>query len=303
MPKVFGYCRASTAGQNLTFEVQRKTITAAYEARWQETHEFAGFFEDSAVSGAKPFTERPEGLRVWAAASPGDIIVVSKLDRAFRKVLDFSKLLELCQMKSISLVFLDIGIDTSTALGRFVSQLICSVAELERHWISTRTKEALAAKVASGSAANQKGAAGWMRNKSGKWVPDEIERQIIAWVQTQVKRGVGWTTILKTLEDKNVRRWNGKKYQRKFLYYATFAESLGWPLSETEFTIRDMRRNRLIKQLGRCPTRAERLKAFMKTKQSTNEAHPQQHSEADQASPLSIALQNDDLYRDPEPKT
>lgn len=273
MPRVFGYCRASTAGQTLTFEAQRKAISAAYEARWKDDYEFAGFFEDAAVSGAKPFTDRPEGMRVWASAEPGDIIVVSKLDRAFRKVLDFSKLLEMCQLKNVSLVFLDIGMDTSTALGKFVAQLIASVAELERHWISQRTKEARAASIAAGNAANPRdGAAGWRKNNRGKWVPDEVEREIIRWSREQNQNGVGWREIIKALDAKRVRRWNGKKYQIRFLYYAQFAEGLGWPLDGTQ---------KVIVRQHRGTNKGLRARNFMKARAAAIAARHQSHPAAD----------------------
>jgi len=294
MPRVFGYCRASTAGQTLTFEAQRNAINAAYESRWKDDYEFAGFFEDAAVSGSRPFTDRPEGMRVWAAAMPGDIIVVSKLDRAFRKVLDFSKLLEMCQLKRVSLVFLDIGMDTSTALGKFVAQLICSVAELERHWISQRTKEARAAALATGQANARDGSAGWRKNNRGTWVPDEIEREIIRWARNQNQNGVSWRQIINELDAKRVRRWNGKKYSLKFLYYAQFAESMGWPRHEV--------RKKIIKANSET-SKHVRAQNFMKARKAAIEARHQSHPAAAPTCSESSALPSVDPPQTPDQET
>ena len=49
----------------------------------------SGIFEDKAVSGKTKLFDRAGGLQLYAALQPGDMVVWSKLDRAFRNTLDF----------------------------------------------------------------------------------------------------------------------------------------------------------------------------------------------------------------------
>ena len=140
----YGYCRASTGRQHLTFDVQKASITRYFQEKLEpEGWSFGGFFEDKATSGTKPLTEREQGRRLWVAAQTGDCVIWSKLDRAFRSVRDGATTLQLFKEKGVAIHSLDLALDTSTALGSFVMHLLVLLAELEREWISSRTRDAL----------------------------------------------------------------------------------------------------------------------------------------------------------------
>ena len=76
--------------------------------------------------------------------------MASKLDRVSRSVHDFSGLLSRAEQDGWRLVLLDIGVDTSTASGELVANMLAAAAQHERRLISQRTKDALAAKRAAG---------------------------------------------------------------------------------------------------------------------------------------------------------
>ena len=78
------------------------------------------------------------------------MLVVSKLDRLSRSLLDFAGLMALSQREGWSLVALDLGVDTSTPAGEFMAAVMASAAQWERRIISQRTRDALAAKRAQG---------------------------------------------------------------------------------------------------------------------------------------------------------
>jgi hypothetical protein len=78
------------------------------------------------------------------AAGRADGLVVAKLDRLTRSTVDFGLLLEWFKDASKTLVLLDLGVDTSTAGGELVANVIASVAQWERGVISERTRAALA---------------------------------------------------------------------------------------------------------------------------------------------------------------
>jgi len=227
-PKFYGYCRASTKGQEYTYEAQRKAITTHYLHNYRDKYEWGGWYEDRAVSGGKPFTERPAGMKLWTAIKPGDVVCFSKMDRAFRNVMDASKLLHLCNAQGIGLVFLDMALDTATPLGKFVAHLLASVAELERHWIGQRTREALAAR-GSRPTKNQP-PPGWKVLDDKTSLPDDTERQLIEWMVTQHDTYLwSWKTIAQYLTDKGVRRFNGTRYHQSWISYALRARADGYP--------------------------------------------------------------------------
>src|SRR5690348_11352951 len=95
---------------------------------------------------------RPSMERALAALRSGnaDTLIVAKLDRLSRSVLDFAGLVCEAQERGWNLVVLDLGLDLGTPQRRFTAHVLCAMAELERELIGQRTREALAAKRASG---------------------------------------------------------------------------------------------------------------------------------------------------------
>ena len=71
-------------------------------------------------------------------------------DRLTRSVADLAHLMSTAEEQGWALVILDLGVDTSTASGRMVANVIASVAQWEREVISERTKAALAVKRSEG---------------------------------------------------------------------------------------------------------------------------------------------------------
>jgi len=79
-----------------------------------------------------------------------DVLVVAKLDRLSRSLVDFAGLPVRAQEETWNLVALDLGVDLSTPAGEFLASVMASAAQWERRIIGTRTREALEAKRASG---------------------------------------------------------------------------------------------------------------------------------------------------------
>ena len=232
-PRFYGYTRASTIGQQYTYESQRKAIQAEYDSRFKETHDFGGWHEDKAVSGGKPFTERTEGLKLWVLAQPGDVICFSKMDRAFRNLGDLCLMMQMAEAKKVGLRFLDLQLDTGTALGKFVAHLLGSVAELERHWVSTRTKEAYAIRRDKGLPHGNRPPAGWKKNSAGQWDWDKPERAIVEWaIDQHDNKFVSWKKISDYLKSKGIRRSNGDGYHQQWLIYAQKAKEADYPMRD-----------------------------------------------------------------------
>ena len=99
------------------------------------------------VQSGKNMTKRPILLDCLAKLKSGEanVLIVAKLDRLSRSVIDLCSLLEQSEKEGWSLVLLDLGIDTTTPAGRVQAQVIAAFAEYERRLISQRTKEAMKA--------------------------------------------------------------------------------------------------------------------------------------------------------------
>ena len=147
--RVLGYLRVSTSEQadsGAGLDAQRMAITAEADRQGWAVE----FVTDAGLSGAT--LARPALTDALDRLDRGDAdaLVAAKLDRVSRSVADFAGLLDRAQRKGWRLVLLDTGVDTSTASGELVSNMLASAAQYERRLISQRTRDGLAAKRAQG---------------------------------------------------------------------------------------------------------------------------------------------------------
>lgn len=150
--RVVLYRRVSTEEQatsGLGLAAQDKTLAAEAERRgWTVVQSFV----DEGVSGSVAPKKRPALAQALELVASGDadVLMVAKLDRATRSVADLCSLLDGADRQGWDFVALDLGIDTSTPMGRAMAQMAGVFSELERKMIGQRTKDALAAKKAQG---------------------------------------------------------------------------------------------------------------------------------------------------------
>ena len=148
--RVLAYCRVSTAEQAASgsgLAAQEATIAAECARRgW----ELVDTVVDAGASAAS--LDRPGFCRLLERLATGeaDGLVVAKLDRASRSVVDLANLLAWCARADVAFTALDLGVDTTTPTGRLVANVMVSVAEWERSIIGQRTRDALAAIRADG---------------------------------------------------------------------------------------------------------------------------------------------------------
>jgi len=84
-----------------------------------------------------------------------DAVIVYKLDRLSRKVIDTLTLIETIEKAGVTFHSLNEKIDTGTAMGRFFLNITASLAQMERDLISERTKDALQMKISRNERAGQ----------------------------------------------------------------------------------------------------------------------------------------------------
>jgi DNA invertase Pin-like site-specific DNA recombinase len=144
MPKLYGYCRASTTEQEDTLTIQAEAIRREYDHRFAKDYEWGGNFVDRGVSGSKPLRQRLEGHRLSMALEAGDSVLFTKLDRGFRNVCDLATCLEVWGERKVRIILMDLNADSDTPVGRMLIQMLGAVAEFERARIRERIKEAAA---------------------------------------------------------------------------------------------------------------------------------------------------------------
>ena len=77
-------------------------------------------------------------------------LVVAKLDRLSRSMLDFTSVMAKAQKEGWALVALDCAVDTTTPAGEAMAHVLATFAQFERRLIGERTREALAVKKRQG---------------------------------------------------------------------------------------------------------------------------------------------------------
>jgi site-specific DNA recombinase len=102
-------------------------------------------YDDGGFSGAN--LERPALQRLLADIEAGlvDCVVLHKVDRLSRSLLDFARLMETFDKKRVAFVSVTQQLNSATSMGRLVLNVLLSFAQFEREIIAERTKDKIAA--------------------------------------------------------------------------------------------------------------------------------------------------------------
>ena len=149
--QVIGYCRVSTTEQGDSgagLDAQEAVIRAECAHRgW----DLVALHRE--VASGKTTAKRPmlaEALEALESKDGPRALVISKLDRLSRSVIDSVQLLERANGKKWDLVIIDMNVDTSTAMGKAWFGMAAVFAQMYRDQISENTRAGLAAKRAQG---------------------------------------------------------------------------------------------------------------------------------------------------------
>ncbi|MGN7157975.1 recombinase family protein [Dietzia cercidiphylli] len=142
-----GYGRVSTRDQHP--EAQLDALSAAGCEK---------IFVDHASGKLSRRPQLDRALEV--ACRPGDLLVVTKLDRLGRSLEHLMELAKELEAAGVGLVVLDQGIDTSTPVGRMFFHILGAIAEFEHALLSERTRDGLAAARARGRTGGRPAALG-----------------------------------------------------------------------------------------------------------------------------------------------
>jgi DNA invertase Pin-like site-specific DNA recombinase len=141
--QAIGYARVSTdkqAERGVSLEAQTEKIRAMALVHDAELTDIIVDGGESAKS-----LNRPGMQRLLALVDSGEVktVIVAKLDRLTRSVKDLCELLDRFERRGVALVSVAEALDTGSAAGRLVLNIMTAVSQWEREAIGERTRDAL----------------------------------------------------------------------------------------------------------------------------------------------------------------
>ena len=164
-----------------TLDAQRESgeayIASQKNEGWQCLPEH---YDDGGFSGGN--MDRPALERLLADIRAGkvDCVVVYKVDRLSRSLLDFAKIMEVFDQQHVAFVSVTQQFNTSTPMGRLVLNVLLSFAQFEREIIGERIRDKIAAQRRKGKWAGGTPVLGYdvagCRNREGSRRPNSLHR-------------------------------------------------------------------------------------------------------------------------------
>ena len=206
--KAIGYARVSTdkqADRGVSLEAQTEKIRAMTVVHSAELADIIVEAGESAKS-----LNRPGMQRLLALVDAGEVnaVIVAKLDRLTRSVKDLCELLERFERRGVALISVAESLDTSSAAGRLVLNIMTAVSQWEREAIGERTRDALSHKQTNGERVGNI-AFGYRLAPDGVHVEQEPAEQaaITAIAELRAKG----TSLRRIAIDLNRRGWRTRK--------------------------------------------------------------------------------------------
>ncbi len=134
---IIGYARTSTLEQQAGLEAQQKTLSeVGCEKIYSE--------QVSSVAHREALSEALSYCR------EGDVLIVTKLDRLARSVRHLGEIVDVITQRVVDLRVLDMSLDTSTATGKLMLNVLGSISQFEREMMLERQREGIAKAKAEG---------------------------------------------------------------------------------------------------------------------------------------------------------
>ena len=209
--KAIAYSRVSTEDQasfGVSISAQEERIlqyAGLYEIEIMEVIKDAGF---SAKNMKRPGMRRVLGMMEKKEI---EAVIVAKLDRLTRNIRDLADLVELANKKGIALISVGEHIDTGSAAGRMMVNMIGTISQWEREVIGERTAVALRFKRDSGKRYNREALYGF-RHSGGQLVPCLEEQGIIDKIVSMHKSGFSYCRTARELNDSGEATRSGGKW-------------------------------------------------------------------------------------------
>lgn len=195
--KVIGYTRVSVdlgAERGVGLAAQRSAILAEVARRGWTLVEI---LDDSGYSG-RDFN-RPAVTTAMRLLQRGeaDALVVAKLDRLSRSILDFTSIMARARKENWGVIALDCSVDTTTPAGEAMANVMATFAQYERRLIAQRTSDALAELRSRGDAYGPT-PFGWSR-VGDRLLPHASEQKVLVRMRKLRARGKSYNAVAHSL--------------------------------------------------------------------------------------------------------
>ena len=213
--------KSSEEGLEMEFnslDAQRDACSAYIASQRSEGWvELAEHYDDGGISGAT--LERPGLKRLITDIEERrvDVVVVYKIDRLSRALMDFAKLIDVFDRNDVTFVSVTQAFNTTTSMGRLTLNILLSFAQFEREVIGERIRDKFAASRKRGM---------WMGGyvplgyavKDRKLVINEPEAAIVRMIFERFVEIGSATAVARALAGEGVRTRKGRLIDKGFLY-------------------------------------------------------------------------------------
>ena len=142
-----------------------------------------------------------------------DCVLVYKVDRLSRSLLDFARLMEIFERCQVSLVSITQPLNTTGSLGRLTLNILLSFAEFERQMIADRTRDKMAAARRKGKWVGGTPVLGYdIADNGGKLVVNQEEAHRVQAIFTLYLHNRSETSVLAEIRARN---WTMKRWQTR----------------------------------------------------------------------------------------
>ncbi len=170
--RVFSYARCSSWDQSVASQMPQ--LHRMVDTAIEDGYTYGGTYADEGISAySVAWQDRPAGSTLWKQLQPGDLICVSRVDRAFRSLSDLLVCYRELKEMDVGLRLEDENGDTRLHEDdECMLQIMVALAEMESKDISTRVSEGMAAAAAMrGKRISRSHCPWWQQVKTvhGKW--------------------------------------------------------------------------------------------------------------------------------------
>jgi site-specific DNA recombinase len=208
-----GYVRVSTdkqADHGVSLEAQAEKIRAMAVVH-------NGNLVDIIVDGGESAKSlnRPGMARLLALVDAGGVqtVIIAKLDRLTRSVKDLCTLLERFERRRVALISVAESLDTGSAAGRLVLNIMTAVSQWEREAMGERTRDALSYKRNRGERVGNIPFGSRLADDGQHLEPDPAEQTALAEIQRLRNAGTAMRRIATCLNESAYRTRRGTPWR------------------------------------------------------------------------------------------
>ena len=221
--KAIAYIRVSTDEQaisELSLEAQHREVVAYAERSGVDIVSVLADENESASTLNRPAVS---GLLMQIDSGQVDAVIISKLDRLTRRIKDFMSLLQRMRKakragggQGVDLISSAESLDTGSAAGQIVINIMDSVSQWDREVIGERTSTALQELKAQGKSTGNPNY-GYEAGEGGKLIENEHEQAVLQRIAELRAQGKSWARVASSLTDAGVRTRRGTVFSRQGL--------------------------------------------------------------------------------------